>query len=57
MIRLVVPLVREAYRDPVPAKRPQFLDEPVVQLIGPLAREEGNDLVSSVDELRSVSPA
>jgi hypothetical protein len=42
-----------AYRDPVPGKRPQFLDEPVVQLIGPLPREESNDFVSSVNELRS----
>src|ERR1700686_2375710 len=56
VIRVVVPLVSEAYRDPVPGKRPQFLDEPVVQLIGPLAREESNDFVSSVNELRSVRP-
>lgn len=53
----IVPLVSEAYGDPVPGKRPHFLDKPVVQLLGPLAGKESNDLVSSVDELRSVPPA
>ena len=38
-------------------KRPHFLDKPVVQLPGPLAREEINDFVSSVNEFRSVPPA
>ena len=51
MTRVVVPLVREAYRDAVPGERPQFLDEPVVQLFRPLAREESDDFVSSVNEL------
>src|SRR5580704_10768501 len=53
-IRVVVLLVSEAYGDPVPGKRPHFLDKPVVQLLGPLTREESNDFVSSVNELRSV---
>src|ERR1700736_2285284 len=57
VIRVIVPLVSEAYRDPVPSKRPHFLDKPVVQLLRPLVREEGNDFVSSGDELRSVPPA
>src|SRR5580704_18149462 len=56
-IRLVVPLVCEAYGDPISGKCPCFLDKPVVQLPGPLAREEINDFVSSVHEFRSVSPA
>src|SRR5258708_4274417 len=56
VIRLVVPLVSEAYGDPVSGKCPHFLDKPVVQLPGPLAREEVNDFVSSVNEFRSVSP-
>src|SRR3954470_13544087 len=50
VIRVIVPLVSQAYRDPVRGKRPQFLDEPVVQLLGPLTREESDDFVSSVDE-------
>src|SRR5258706_9576078 len=57
VIRVVAPLVGEAYGDPAPGKRPHFLDKPVVHLLGPLAREESNDFVSSVDELRSVPPA
>jgi hypothetical protein len=56
VIRAVVPLVSEAYSDQVPGERPHFLDQPVVQLLGPLAREKSNDLVSPVDKLRSVNP-
>src|SRR5215813_9576657 len=52
--RVVVPLVSKAYCDAVPSERPQLLDEPVVQFLGPLARQESNDFVSSVDELRAV---
>src|SRR5712671_8095347 len=54
VIRVIVPLVSEAYGDPVPGKRPHFLDKPVIPLLGPLAREKCNDLVSPVDKLRSV---
>ena len=49
--RVVVPLVSKAHRDAVSGERPQFLDEPVVQLFRPLPREEGDDFVSSVNEL------
>jgi hypothetical protein len=52
--RVVVPFISGAYRDALPVERPQFLDEPVVQLLGPLAREKSNDFVSSVDKLRAV---
>ena len=55
--RVVVPFVREAHRDTVSGERPHFLDEPVVQLPSPLAREEGYDFVSSINELRSVPPS
>ncbi len=57
MPRVVVPLVSEAYRDPVLGECPEFFDEPVVQLLGPLATEESKDFVSSVDKLRSVPPS
>src|SRR5260370_22362021 len=56
VIRVIVPLVSEAYGDLGPGKRPHFLDKPVIPLLGPLAREKSNDLVSSVDQLRSVPP-
>src|SRR5262252_6338112 len=55
--RVVVPLVSEAHRNAVPGECPQFLDEPIVQFLGPLARQESNDFVSSVDELRAVPPS
>ncbi len=54
MIRVVVPLVSEARGNAVFRECPHFLDEPVVDFFGPLAREESNDFVSPVDELRSV---
>ena len=54
--RVIVPLLREAHRDAVPGERPQFLDEPVVQFLDPLAGEEGNDFVSPGDELLAVPP-
>ena len=57
MTRVVMPLVSEAYGDPGPGECPHFLDEPVVQIPGPLAREEISDFVWSVNELPSVSPA
>src|ERR1700726_3744264 len=50
VIRVIVPLVSEAYGDPVSGKCPHFLDKPVVQFPGPLARKEINDFVSSVNE-------
>ena len=51
MTRVVVPLVGEAYGDAIPGERPHFLDESVVQLLSPLAREESDDVLSAVDEL------
>src|ERR1700724_1877790 len=54
---VIVPFVREAHRDTVSGERPHFLDEPVVQLPNPLAREEGYDFVSSINELRAVPPS
>ena len=56
MTRVIVPLVSEADRDAIPGERPHFLHEPVVQFLHPLAREESNDFVSSIDELRAVPP-
>jgi hypothetical protein len=49
--RVIVPFVSEAYRDAILGESPQFLDESVIQLLAPLARQEGNDFVSSVNEL------
>src|SRR5690242_8261179 len=52
-----MPLIREADRDAIAGDRPDLLDQPIVELAGPLALEEGDDLGASVDELRAVSPA
>ena len=57
MTRIVVPLVSEAYRDPVAGERPKFLDEPLIEFTGPFAAEERHDLVSSVNEFGSVPPS
>ena len=38
--RIVMPFVRKAHGDAVVVKRPQLLDEPVVELLAPLADQE-----------------
>ena len=47
--RVVVPFVGEANRDAIAGKRPELLDEPVVQLLRPLPREKRNDFLASVE--------
>ena len=37
-------------------KRPKLFDQPIVQFFRPFACQEGDDLRSSVDEFRAVSP-
>ena len=54
---VVVPFVGEAHRDAVVAKRPDLLDQPVVELALPLARQEGDDGVAALEEFRAVAPA
>src|SRR5215471_12034504 len=55
--RIIVPFISEAYRDAVSSKRPEFLDESIVQFLCPLARKKSDDFVSPANELRSISPA
>src|SRR4029450_7006481 len=54
---VVAPLVREAHRDAVPVERPELLDQAVVELSVPLAREECLDRLATLQELRAVPPA
>src|SRR5215467_927732 len=54
--RIIVPFISEAYRDAVSRKGPEFLDESIVQFLCPLAREKGDDFVSTADELRPIPP-
>src|SRR5579859_2340847 len=53
----VVRLVSKAHRDSIVIERPKFLDEPILELARPFAREKRNDLLAAVDELRPVPPA
>ena len=54
---IVVPFVLKANRDPIFVKRPQLLDQAIVELPGPLPFEKGDDLGASVDEFGAVAPA
>src|SRR5215211_7190369 len=52
----VVRFVLEAHRDAVAGEAPQLLHEPVVELPGPLALEERDDLLTPLEELVAVAP-
>src|SRR5262245_5322225 len=54
---VVVPFVGEPHRDAVFAESPDFLDQAVVELALPLARQECFDLVAAADEFGAVAPA
>src|ERR1700693_5526974 len=54
--RVVVPLVGETHRNAVLAARPDFLDEPVVELAAPLAAQEFLDGRAPVQKLGAVAP-
>src|SRR5258706_4902498 len=55
--RVIVPLVRESHSDPVAGERPEFLDQPVVQLLAPLAREELPHFLATHAKFRPVPPS
>src|SRR5215813_10663435 len=50
--RVVVPLVSKTHGDAVALTSPEFLDQSVVQLLGPLARQKLLDGFAPRDELR-----
>src|SRR3954454_23694540 len=54
---VVMPLVGEAHCDAVVVKRPDLLDQPVVELLGPFAGQERLDLIAALDEFGAVAPA
>ena len=54
---VVVPLIGEAHGDAVLAKGPDFLDQPVVELAVPFARQERLDGLATLEELGAVAPA
>src|SRR5262245_16445375 len=54
--RVVVPFIRKAHGDAIPVAGPELLDEPVVELPGPLAHEELPDGLAAGEELGAVAP-
>src|SRR3981081_412760 len=54
---VIVPLIGEAHRYTVLAKRPDLFDQAVVEFPAPLARQERFDGFAPLQELRAVSPA
>src|SRR5215471_7930517 len=54
--RVVVPLVSETNSNSVALTSPKFLDQPVVELLDPLASEELLDRLPAGEELRAVAP-
>lgn len=53
---IVVLLVREADSDAVVGVRPDFFNQPVVELFCPLPSQECNNLLAAMDELGPVAP-
>src|SRR5262249_14989390 len=54
---VVAPFIGEAHRNPVIAKRPYFLDQPVIELAVPFSRQECRDLRAAHQEFRAIAPA
>src|SRR5258708_17156885 len=54
--RVVVPFIGEANGDPVLGEGPQFLDQAIVELPGPLARQEFDDAAPPLNQLAAISP-
>src|SRR5262245_15307416 len=54
--RIVMPLIGETNSDAVPLTGPKFLDEPIVQFLGPLASQKLLNRFTADKELGSVAP-
>src|ERR1044071_9979843 len=54
--RIVMPLKGEADLDPASFKNPQFLDQPIVQLLPPFAGEELDDRRPALEKFRPIAP-
>ena len=53
---IVMPFVSEAHRYPVLGEGPELLDEAIIELLHPFARQERDDLGATAEKLRPVSP-
>src|SRR6266851_230397 len=56
VIRIVAPFIGEPDADSIALPGPQLLDQPIVQLLGPLARQKRDDLLAPVQELGAIAP-
>src|SRR5262249_3628991 len=54
--RVVVPFVGEAHGNAVTGAGPELLDEPIVELLRPLALQEGPHLLAAPGKLAAVAP-
>src|ERR1700752_702343 len=53
---IVVPFICKAHRHTIVAKRPDLLDQPILQIANPLAYEECLDGLAAKNELGAVTP-
>src|SRR6516165_3372961 len=53
---IVVPFICKAHSDPVVAECPHLLNQPIVQLAIPFAREKRLNLLATMNEFRTVAP-
>src|SRR3954463_6860787 len=54
---IVAPFIGKPHRDAVVAKRPDLLDQAIVELFCPFAGEECLDRLAALDEFGAVAPA
>src|SRR5258705_13642745 len=54
---IVAPFVGEAHGDTVLPKCPELLDQPVVELATPLARQERLDFITALQKFDAIAPA
>src|ERR1700731_3263202 len=52
-----MPLVCKTHRNAIIVKRPQLLDESIVQFPRPFSSEKGDNLCSSIHKLGPISPS
>src|SRR5713226_808704 len=54
---IIVPLIGEAHGDAVSVEGPDFLDQPVIELAVPLARQERLNGLAPLQKFRAITPA
>src|SRR5450432_821587 len=54
---VIVPLIGKTDGDSILAKRPQLLDQPIVELANPFARQERLDRAAALQKFGAIAPA